>query len=177
MGSSTMRHDDIEARYGRYVDAWNAHDPTGVMTEFADDGTFDDPASDGTLSGEEIGAWVEEIVEAFPDVQFSVDRSTVDEEGVLFAEWTMRGTHDGPLGGLPPTHRTVEVDAVDIVTCSEDGITSVTGYFDMAEFKEQLGLAFPTIIGQFPTLLVGALEHVILPAATPSRRGLSSDQR
>lgn len=171
-----MRHDDIEARYGRYVDAWNAHNPKGVMAEFADAGTFNDPASDGVLIGEEIGGWVEEIVEAFPDAQFSVDRTTVDEEGVLFAEWTMNGTHDGPLGALPPTHRTVEVDAVDVVMSSEDGITSVTGYFDMAEFKEQLGLAFPTIIGQFPTLLVGALEHVILPAAASSRRGSSSEQ-
>lgn len=152
---------NLKARYDRYVDAWNAHDPEAVMAEFTDDGTFNDPASDGTLVGAEIGDWVEETAEAFPDVQFEVGRSMANEEGILFAEWTMHGTHDGPLQGLPPTHRTVEVDGVDVVTFSEGGIIAVTGFFDMSEINEQLGLTFPTIISQLPKLAVGAVKDAI----------------
>lgn len=151
--------------YERYVAAWNAHDPDAVLAAFADGGTFTDPASDGTLAGDEIRDWVEETVEAFPDVQFTVGRRAVNEEGVLIAEWTMRGTHDGPLRGIPPTHRAVEVDAVDVVTVSEGEITSVTGYFDMSELTEQLGLTFPTILGQLPKLAAGAVKATIYPAA------------
>lgn len=71
----------------------------------------------------------------------------------------MHGTHDGPLNGLPPTHQTIELNAVDTVTLSEEGITAIRGYFDMSEVNEQLGLTFPTVIGQLPKLTVGAAKN------------------
>lgn len=43
------------AYYDRYVEAWNEYDPKAVMAQFADGGTLDDPATDGILTGEEIG--------------------------------------------------------------------------------------------------------------------------
>lgn len=146
--------------YDRYAEGWNDHDPEAVMAAFADGGTFEDAATDETLRGEEIGEWVEESVKAFPDLHFEPRRRVSNEEGILFAEWTMRGTHDGPLNGLPPTHRTIEVGAVEVVDLSEDGITSLTGYFDMSELNEQLGLTFPAIIGQLPTLAIGAVRNI-----------------
>jgi predicted ester cyclase len=81
------------------------------------------------------------------------------DELVLVAEWTMRGTHSGPFDGLPPTGNEIELDGVDVVTVSDDGITSITGYFDQRAFVEQLGLTFPTVVGQLPTLAVGAVRH------------------
>lgn len=147
-----MSQSSIVDYYDRYAEGWNEHDPEAVMAAFADGGTFEDAASDETLRGEEIGEWVEESVNAFPDLHFELQRRISNEEGVLFAEWTMRGTHEGPLNGLPPTHRTIEVGAVEVVELSENGITSLTGYFDMSEINEQLGLTFPAIIGQLPKL-------------------------
>lgn len=147
--------------YDRYVAAWNEHDPEAVMAEFADGGTFADPVTDERLSGAEIGAWVEEITGAFPDARFEEGRRVSNEEGVLFAEWTMHGTHEGPLRGLPPTRRTVELDAVDVVTLSEDGITAVRGYFDTSALNEQLGLTFPGIVGQLPRLAAGAVRNAL----------------
>jgi hypothetical protein len=49
-----IRHHD------RYTTAWNDHDPRGVTAAFAEGGTVSDPATDGTLVGEEISEWVEE---------------------------------------------------------------------------------------------------------------------
>ena len=72
--------------HDRYTEAWNDHDLNGVMAVFADGGTVSDPATDGTLAGEEIGEWVEETCEAFPDVRFGIDRRVSDEEGLLFVE-------------------------------------------------------------------------------------------
>lgn len=72
----------------------------------------------------------------------------------------MHGTHDGPLDGPPPTHRTIELDTVDVVKISEEGITSITGYFDISDMNEELGLTFPEVIGQLPKLVTGAVRGI-----------------
>jgi steroid delta-isomerase-like uncharacterized protein len=160
--SGCMVGNAIEEYYDRYVEGWNNHDPETVMEAFADGGTVSDPATDGTLSGDEIRGWVEETTEGFPDVRFEVDRRSSDEEaGRLFVEWTMYGTHDGPFGPLPPTGESVELSGVDVITFSEDGITSIDGYFDMTEFKEELGLSFPAVIGKLPKLATGAVKQAV----------------
>lgn len=149
-----------EAHYERYVEGWNDHDPEVVMSAFADGGTASDPATDGTISGTEIREWVEETVEAFPDVRFAVDRRAA-EDGRLFVEWTMYGTHEGTFEGLPPTGEAVEISGVDVVEISEEGITTIDGYFNEAEFRAELGLTFPEVVGQLPTLAVGAVRNAL----------------
>ncbi|MFT4884950.1 MAG: steroid delta-isomerase-like uncharacterized protein [Natronomonas sp.] len=157
-----MAASNIDTYYDRYVEGWNDHDPATVMEAFADGGTISDPATDGTLSGDEIREWVKETTEGFPDVRFEVDRRVSDEEtGRLFVEWTMYGTHDGPFGPLPPTGESVELSGVDVITFSDAGITSIEGYFDMTEFREELGLTFPAVIGQLPKLAVGAVKEAV----------------
>jgi steroid delta-isomerase-like uncharacterized protein len=156
-----MAERDIIAHHNQYTEGWNNHDPETVMAAFAEGGTVSDPATDGVLSGKEIGEWVEKTTRGFPDVHFEPNRRVVNEEGLLFVEWTMTGTHDGSFGPLPPTGRSVELDGVDVVTVADDGITSINGYFDMGEFRDQLGLTFPTVVGQLPTLAVGAVRTTI----------------
>lgn len=154
-----MSAEEMIQHHDRYTTAWNDHDAEGVMAVFADGGTVSDPATDGTLTGEEIGEWVAETAEAFPDVRFEIDRRVADEDGLLFVEWTMTGTHDGPFGPLPPTGNAVELSGVDVISVSEHGITAIDGYFDMTEFKSQLGLTFPEIIGQLPKLAVRKVSN------------------
>lgn len=152
----------IDEYYDRYVEGWNSHDPKKVIDAFADGGTVSDPATEGTLSGEEIEEWVKETTEGFPDVRFEVERRVADhDEGLLFVEWTMYGAHDGPFGPLPPTGQSVELNGVDVISFSDNGITSINGFFDMADFKEQLGLTFPAVIGQLPGLAIGAIKTTI----------------
>lgn len=156
-----MSNHNMDAYYDRYVEAWNEHDPEAVMAQFADGGTFDEPVTDEPLTGEEIGEWIEAITDAMPDVHFELGRRISNGEGLLFAEFTMHGSHDGPLQGLPATHRTVDIDVVEVVTLSGDGITSITGYFDRVELNEQLGLTFPAVIGQLPKLAAGAVRNIL----------------
>lgn len=152
----------VDEYYDRYVEGWNNHDPETVLAAFADGGTVSDPATDGTLSGDEIADWVAETTAGFPDVQFDVERRVADhDERVLFVEWTMHGTHDGQFGPLPPTGRSVTVNGVDVITFSEDGITAIDGFFDMADFRNQLGLTFPAVLGQLPRLAVGAVKATV----------------
>lgn len=145
---------DEERYFEKYVEGWNTHDPDMVVEQFADGGTFTDPYVEEPLQGDEIGDYVAETIEGFPDVQFEdrVMPTEIDGEFGLVAEWTMRGTHTGNLDWLPPTGRTIELDGVDVVEFSDDGIAKITGYYDQKEFAEQLGLTFPSVIGQLPSL-------------------------
>lgn len=152
---------DEEHYFEKYGEGWNSHDPDMVVEQFAKGGTYYDPNVGAKLQGDEIGEYVAETIEAFPDVHFEerLLPTAIDGEFGLVAEWTMRGTHTGSLAGLPPTGQTIELDGVDVVEFSDDGIASITGYFDQKEFAEQLGLTFPSVIGQLPSLAVGAAKQ------------------
>lgn len=53
----------------------------------------------------------------------------------------MRGTNTGLLPDAPqPTHGTVDLPGVDVITVGPDGITSVVGYVDQKTMVEQLGM-------------------------------------
>jgi len=153
---------DRQRYFERYVEAWNDHDPDAVVEQFAPGGTYVDSSLDEPLERAEIADFVADAVAGFPDVRFEERRvATVDEgdELVLVTEWTMRGTHKGPFEGIPPTGNGIELDGLEVVTVSDDGITSITGYFDGTEIADQLGLTFPAIVGQLPTLAVGVVEQ------------------
>lgn len=141
-----------------YVSAWNDHEPERVLAQFADGGTYVDPTLDEPLVGREIADYVAEIVSGVPDVHVDERRVVDSEPGVVVSEWTMRGTHSGTLDGLPPTGNAFELDGVDVMTVSAEGITAVRGYFDQETFAEQLGLTFPEIVGQLPRLAVEAIR-------------------
>lgn len=157
--SKTDTQGDLEERYHRYVDGWEENDPDAAVGEFAPGGTYEDPSVEEPLEGEAIGEFIAEVNEGFPDLRFELHRLLVtDEEGVLVAEWTMHGTHEGTLDGLPPTGETIALEGVDVVTFSDEGITSIRGYFNESQFTEQLGLDFPAVIGKIPTLAAGAIK-------------------
>lgn len=148
--------------FDRYVDGWNDHDPEVVMDAFAPGGSVTAPPFDEPQTGAEIREWVEETVAGFPDVHFEDEELlSTDQEGVFVLEWTLRGTHTETFNGLPPTGNTVALDGVDIFSISEDGIESLMVYFDQSSMAEQLGLTFPTIIGQLPKLLIGAVRNAL----------------
>lgn len=150
---------DHESDYHHdYVAAWNDHDPGRVVAQFARGGTYVDPTLEDPLVEDEIGEYVSDVATAFPDLHVEDRRTTATGAGVVH-EWTMVGTHAGPLEGLPPTGNSIALDGVDIVTITEDGIASVRGYFDRQTFAEQLGLTFPEVIGQVPTLAVGMVAE------------------
>ena len=122
-----------------YVEAWNAHDADAVVDTFADGGTYTDPRHPDGLTGEAISEHVAGLCDAFPDLSFDVERR-VSADDVVLVEWTMRGTHEGPLEDLPPTGETVALPGTNVITVGEEGLTSVRGYFDNRTLMEQLGV-------------------------------------
>ncbi|MFA1612308.1 ester cyclase [Halobellus rubicundus] len=154
--------DDKTAFHDRYIEGWNDHDPETVMAQFADGGTYVDPLFDGPISGEEIGEFVRLTADRFPDFRFEQRRLLdVESDDVRIEEWTMHGTHEGMREGLPPTGNTIALEGVSVVELSAEGIESIRGYYDQQELTAQLGLTFPEVIGEIPSLISGAVRETL----------------
>src|SRR6185437_10019641 len=91
--------------FQQYADAWNRHDAAAIVASFADGGTYSDPITSGPLTGAAIGSYAETLWAAFPDLSFETVSSMENGDGLLSAEWLMRGTNIGPLNGLSPCKR------------------------------------------------------------------------
>jgi steroid delta-isomerase-like uncharacterized protein len=148
-----------------YVDAWNAHDADAVVETFADGGTYTDPTVPEGLTGEAIGEFAADMWDAFPDLSFDVERLVSSDDAVLL-EWTMRGTHEGPLEDLPPTGETVALPGTDVITVGDGGLTSVRGYFDDRTLMEQLGLRVDVTPEQIGPVTFGVSTRIDLGKKT-----------
>jgi steroid delta-isomerase-like uncharacterized protein len=95
--------------FQHYTDAWNRHDAAGIVAAFAEHGTYTDPTTAGPLAGAAIAAYAQSLWDAFPDLSFETVSLNQNDQGLVSAEWLMKGTNTGPIMGLPPYrpfHRT-----------------------------------------------------------------------
>jgi steroid delta-isomerase-like uncharacterized protein len=126
--------------FQQYTDSWNRHDAAAVVATFADGGTYSDPITPGPLRGAAIGAYAESLWAAFPDLSFETVSAMENGDGLLAAEWLMRGTNTGPMNGLPPTGKSIAQNGADFVRVKDGKICSVQGYFDPGVVPRLLGL-------------------------------------
>lgn len=77
---------------------------------------------------------------AFPDVRYSVEE--VIESGARTATLLhAEGTHSGPLGRHPATHRVFRIVLCEIVEWRDSTAVSVQTFSDQLHLLQQLGLA------------------------------------
>jgi steroid delta-isomerase-like uncharacterized protein len=148
----------MEEALDRYFDAWNAHDPEGVVASLTPDGTYEDPTTGGPLTGAALAASVSGVVTGFPDVAFDLVSCTPTSETTAAAEWVMRGTNTGPMPGGPATGGTIALPGADFLDYdpSTDRLAKVVGYFDTATMLTQLGLrAHITPVDTEPAMTFG----------------------
>ncbi len=98
----------------RYFNAWNAHDPEGVVATFVAGGTYSDPGASG-LTGDAIASYVRGLLDMFPDLSFEAASLTAADDGMVAAEWTVRCTNTGPFQGLTPTGRAISLRGADFI--------------------------------------------------------------
>ena len=135
-----------------YFDAWNRRDAEAIVATFVKGGTYTDPSAGEGLVGEAIATYAKTMWSAFPDLVFDIRTVGHTEEGIVAAQWLMRGTNTGSFRGLPPTGRPVVVAGSDFIQVEGDRIRSVQGYFDTRVVPEQLGLQVliqPHAVGPF----------------------------
>jgi steroid delta-isomerase-like uncharacterized protein len=131
-----------EALVRRYVEEVYDQRKLEVVDEiFAADFTLHDPDLPGGARGPEgIKRIVETFVDAFPDLQVTLEDEFSSGEKVV-TRWTSKGTHQGELMGIAPTGRRIEVAAVGIWRVSEGEIAEAWLVYDALGMMQQLGVA------------------------------------
>jgi steroid delta-isomerase-like uncharacterized protein len=111
---------------------------------------------------EEVMAHWRELDRAFPDQEIEVVKLHSSDDAVLM-EAIARGTHTGPLRGLPPTGRRFEQQFLAIFVFEGDALVCERVYYDVATVLQQLGIA------REPASLTGRLETAASHPLTISR--------
>ena len=122
------------------VDAWNSLDPQRVVDVLTEDHIYEDVTFAVVCHGAaETRGFFEGAYSAFPDIHFTLTSATTDA-GRAALEWTMTGTHQGDLPGLPATGKPFSVRGATIFEIATDKICAVRDYWDLATLLRQVGL-------------------------------------
>jgi len=88
--------------------------------------------------------WYKGFFDAFPDMHAETER-TVDKGEWVAVEYTLMGTHKGPLQGpggqvIPATNKPIRVANLSLYRVKGGKVAEVHEYFDLLGFMSQLGL-------------------------------------
>ena len=76
---------------------------------------------------------------AFPDIKQNIMSMWADND-VVVAHFNMKGTNSGPMGEMPATNKSVDVNGVDIVRFENGKGVEHWGYWEESKMMTQLGL-------------------------------------
>lgn len=93
------------------------------------------------LRGADAGCAVAEThTTAFPDLRFEVRHQWTVGEHVSILELTGHGTQDGPLEEIPPTGRSMQIIACNVIEVVDGLIHREREYWDGVSLLKQLGV-------------------------------------
>jgi steroid delta-isomerase-like uncharacterized protein len=97
-----------------YRDVWNGERPETVEELVADDYVIHDREVADRIRGPALYEQLADMTrEVFPDMSFTIDDLFAADDRVA-VRWTMTGTHEGELYGVPGTGTVVELEAIEI---------------------------------------------------------------
>ena len=121
-----------------YFDAWDSHDTDAILNTLTAGGTYSDPVGGENLSGQAYADYANTLFTAFPDLKLELISNTVASNGMVAAPWLLFGTHEGPVGDFPSTHRKICLPGCDFITVENGKVKKVIGYFDPQYLFDQL---------------------------------------
>lgn len=74
----------------------------------------------------------------FPDIQWTLDEIVAEGDKVA-ARFTMRGTHGGTFFGVPPTGKSIAVQAMNFYRLTDGQIVEERGQPDLLGLLQQIG--------------------------------------
>jgi steroid delta-isomerase-like uncharacterized protein len=122
-----------------HMESENRHDFDVTMA------TFHHPRYEIVPTGEvydgpdEVARYFLESRTAFPDQRNELIALHHADDAVI-AEFTLLGTHDGPLRGIPPTGRSFTCRCAAFFLFEDDRLVCERTYFDAGTILRQLGL-------------------------------------
>lgn len=125
------------------VPCWNRHDVAGILSHYDDGIVWHDVARGRTHRGKaEVGNVLTQLFSAMPDLRLDLTTRLPHGDSVA-EEYTLSGTHLGPLFGLPATGRRLRIRAVSFVRMRDGRLAEDTFYVDVAGVLVQMGLLPP----------------------------------
>ncbi|HET7037474.1 MAG TPA: ester cyclase [Thermomicrobiaceae bacterium] len=76
---------------------------------------------------------------AFPDLRIEL-HDQVAQGDLVCNRWTIHGTHQGELMGIPPTGKRVQVPGIDIVRVAQGKLVEHWATLDQVGMLQQLGV-------------------------------------
>jgi len=138
-----MSDDANRAFIERYFDEVTNKGDLDLADElFAPDYIHHDPANPdpkGVVGVEDVKRHLKELIDAFPDMQFTVD-DVISQGDDVVARWTATLTHTGDYFGIPPTNKSATITGMNTWRL-EDGV-AVEGWVnrDDLQLLQQLGV-------------------------------------
>lgn len=138
----------VEERIRRLFEVWNSYDPDRLAECYDPEYEGVDVAVPELIRGPEgARAWVAPYWEAFPDLRFDLLETVVQgrAEGAEQTDraamhWTARGTHRGPLLGLPGTGRVAVFRGMTFLEFRGDRVLRGTYVWDLAAVLRAVGV-------------------------------------
>jgi steroid delta-isomerase-like uncharacterized protein len=106
-----------------YDEMWNRGDPAAAAGIFA--------------RPEGVGKFVREFLEAFPDLQHTVEEMIAEGDRVV-TRFSAAGTHSGLWLGHPATGKSIHYTGVTVATIEKGRITDHHTWWDRLELIEQI---------------------------------------
>jgi steroid delta-isomerase-like uncharacterized protein len=123
-----------------FVDMLNRHDPDAVDRFVAAEYiNHNRSVGDGREANRAFWA---DFFTAFPDLTATMDDLVMAGDKVV-GRFTYRGTHRGPLLGIPPTGRPVEMHSIDIWRVAGSEFAEHWDELNLLEVFQQLGVIPP----------------------------------
>jgi steroid delta-isomerase-like uncharacterized protein len=125
-------------RWG-YQELWNTGNLDVIAEAVAEDILVHDVVNGDLRGREEIREVVAAFRTAFPDLHLTVEEQFAEGDTVV-TRWSATGTHEGPLGGAPPTGKSGTLIGVNISRFSGLQIVEAWETWDGLGLVQQLGL-------------------------------------
>lgn len=133
----TTEHEEL---LSEYVDLWNG-DFSKIDAASESISIREAAVPDGLIQGQSaLKARIREVHTGFPDFENTVDDALIDEDTIML-EWTMSGTHEGEYGGIPPSHREMEIKGMTKLLIADEKVQEGRMYYSVQELLAQLGLS------------------------------------
>ena len=131
---------NLEHTLDEWAAGWSTQDIERVLSLCTDQCLYEDvPLAVVNHGKEELRAFGQQVFNAFPDFKIELTTHIAAADWAML-EWTMSGTHQADLPGMPATGKHVEVRGASIVEFVGARIGRCSDYWDMATFLKQLGL-------------------------------------
>ena len=122
-----------------FEEIWNYRNLAVIDERFAPEYVHHDPQSPDVVDGiEGYRQFVQRYLTAFPDLHIAI-HDEIATGNTAVTRWTVSGTHNGDLPGIPCTGRFISVSGITIARTRNGKIVESWNNWDALGMMRQLG--------------------------------------